>query len=502
MSLIIALSLVFLSLTTSPVAKAWSPPSASFLNSLRAHHRRHGHSSLHQTDVDTIATSKKQRLVVVGGGIGGLSSAYDARHLLRTDDEIVVISAREDFQFTPSNPWVATRQRTEADISLSLPKILPKFNIDFINSAVNHLDPSKQQLKLDNGETVDYDFLIIATGPRLAFEDIPGQGPKKYSTSVCTTPHAGEAASAVDQLQQHPGPAVIGAVQGASCFGPAYEFAFLLHHELHKRGGKKLVEQCPITFVTSEPYVGHLGLAGAGDSRKILEKLFAKKEIEYFTNCKVEKLTKESVSIEYLESDGVKHTKTIPSKFNMLIPQFKGMEVWSRVPSLTDKHGMILINEHQQSLKYPNIFGVGICVHLDALEKTPIPTGAPKTGYMIESMGTAAIKNIRTMIDAQEQELLQKKKNTATKLQLHYKPLLNGLCITDFGNDGAIFLTLPQMPPRRTDITIDGRVATLAKIAFEKYFLYKIKTGDTDPYYEKYMLHLIGVDRTEKGSDI
>jgi sulfide:quinone oxidoreductase len=398
--------------------------------------------------------------------------------------------------------WVGLRKRTPEDISLPLKRILPKHKIDFRHDTVTHLDPKKQQLKLkaDNGSssTLDYDYLIIATGPRLAFEEIPGLGPSGHSESICTTPHASQAADAVDKLIADPGPVVIGAVQGASCFGPAYEFALLLHHELNKRGGKDLVEKCKQTFITSEPYIGHLGLQGAGESQKILEGLLTKRKIDWITNCSVKKVSSDSVTIEYLEKEAgsekcVKKTKTLPSKFNMLIPAFRGAKVWKSVPGLTDMNGMVLVNEFQQSVKYPKIFGVGICVHLDALEETPVATGSPKTGYMIESMGTAAVNNIKDLIQWEASH----KDDPIVKepIQLHHKPSLNGLCITDFGDNGAIFLTLPQLPPRRTDITIDGRIATLAKIAFEKYFLYKVETGDTDPYYEKYMLHLIGVDR-------
>jgi sulfide:quinone oxidoreductase len=361
---------------------------------------------------------------------------------------------------------------------------------------VVELNPNRKELLLANGDRMGYDFLIIATGPRLAFEEIPGTGPGKNSVSVCTTPHASEAAEAIDVLLENPGPVVVGAVQGSSCFGPAYEFALLLHHELGKRGGVALQKKCPITFVTSEPYIGHLGLKGAGDSRKILEKLFTKKGIEWISNCKVQNVSKESVSVEYLEDKGdgtyTKRLKTLPSKFNMLIPAFRGMDIWKSVPGLTDKNGMIHLNEYQQSVQYPDIFAVGVAVHLDTVDVTPIPTGAPKTGYMIESMGTAAVKNIRSILE------YQKKHSGAEYPELHEKASLHGLCITDFGNHGAIFLTLPQLPPRRTEITIDGKVATLAKIAFEKYFLHKIESGDTDPYYEKYLLRLIGVDRTEK----
>lgn len=440
--------------------------------------------------VDSSDEYVPKKLVIVGGGIGGLSSAFDARHILNPKDEITVISANEQFQFTPSNPWVGTRKRTPEDISLPLAKILPRHKIVFIHDEAVKLDPQNQHLELQGGFKLEYDYLIIATGPRLAFEEIPGAGPKKDSQSICTTPHASATADLLDKVTADPGPLVIGATQGASCFGPAYEFALSVQHELKQRGGKALLDQCKITMVTSEPYLGHLGLGGAGKSQEILENLLKKRDIDYITNCRVIRVDPDSVAVEYYLEDGKTRKKEIiPSKLTMLIPAFRGARVWSAVPGLTDKSGLILTNEQMQSVKYPNIFGVGIAVSLPPLEKTLVPTGAPKTGYMIESMGTAAVKNIKYLIDhGTEQDEVE---------DLPHIPLLNGLCITDFGDDGAIFLTLPQMQPRRQDVTIDGKIATLAKIAFEKYFLHKIESGDTDPYYEKYMLHLIGVDRTK-----
>lgn len=425
-----------------------------------------------------------RKVVIVGGGIGGLSSAFDARHILHHDDEIQVISDRADFQFTPSNPWVGVRIRSEKDISLPLANILPSHRIGFLNAAVTHLEPNSQQITLDNGSKVDYDFLIIATGPRLGFDEVPGMGPDHHSSSICVTPHAKEAADALDRLVDDPGPIVMGAVQGSSCFGPAYEFAMLVHNELQKRGGSKLLNSCPISFITPEPYIGHLGLKGSGDSEKVLTELLKERNIAAYTNCKVNKVASDYVSISYLDKDMKPHSEKLPTKFTMLIPPFRGMNVWKHVPGLTDRNGMILTDNHQRSLKFPNIFGVGVCAHLDPLEKTYVATGVPKTGYMIESMGTAAVKNIKHMMDHPED-----------KDSLPYRALLNGLCITDFGGDGAMFLSMPQMPPRKTDVTIHGKIATLSKIAFEKYFLHKIQTGDTDPYYEKYMLHLLGVDR-------
>jgi NADH dehydrogenase FAD-containing subunit len=444
-----------------------------------------------------------KKILIVGGGVGGLSSAFDARHILGNTVEVTVVSARPTFQFTPSNPWVAVHMRKPEDITLPLDTILPKHGIRFVHGEAVHLEPNLNQLTLMDGKTLDYDYLIIGTGPHLAFEEIPGTGPEGHSLSICTTPHASHAANAMDRLVANPGPIVIGAVQGASCFGPAYEFALLLNHALYEHGGKALVEQCPMTFVTSEPWIGHLGLKGAGESREILERRLAFEGIEHIVNCSVKYVTANSVHVEFLEKllehkgTFIKHTKSLKSAFTMLIPAFRIAKVWKTVPGLTDPAGMILVNGHQQSVKYPNIFSVGIGGHMEALEKTPIPTGAPKTGYMIESMGTATVQNIKTMIQHMSNTSIDGKVDQST-IELHSRPLLNGLCITDFGDDGAIFLMLPQFPPQRADVTIDGRVATLAKIAFEKYFLYKIESGDTDPYYEKYMLHLIGMDRTTR----
>jgi NADH dehydrogenase FAD-containing subunit len=464
-----------------------------------------------------------QHVVIVGGGIGGLSTAFDARHTLRKDDTITVVSDRSHFEFTPSNPWVAVHKRTPKEIRLDLETILPKHHINFVHAKATKLDAKGNvltlQSKSDDGEKesiLNYDYLVIATGPRLGFEDVPGlkelhfnsisSPPNDENTvvSICTTDHATHASQAVDRLLQNPGPVVVGATQGASCFGPLYEFALLLHHYVEKKGGRKLLDQCPISLITPEPYIGHLGLRGAGQSEKILTQLLKQKEIEWYTNCKVNKVTKDGVLIEYCMEEGESKStpetkrKFLPSRLTMLIPPFKGMKLWQKVPGLTDQNGMILVDRHQQSLKYPNIFGVGVCVHLDPLEHTPVHTGPPKTGYMIESMGTACVKNIRELADHQQNKNHNdSNSDDASNLSLH-TPKLNGLCITDFGDEGAIFLTLPQMPPRRTDITIEGKIGTMAKMAFEKYFLFKIQTGDTDPYYEKYLLHLIGVDREEK----
>ncbi|TGV79400.1 NAD(P)/FAD-dependent oxidoreductase, partial [Mesorhizobium sp. M2D.F.Ca.ET.145.01.1.1] len=85
----------------------------------------------------------------------------------------------------------------------------------------------ENRVELNDGSFVDYDYLIIATGPDLAFDEVPGLGPAGYTQSICNIDHAVATRARFEELVRNPGPVIVGAVQGASCYGPAYEFAFI-----------------------------------------------------------------------------------------------------------------------------------------------------------------------------------------------------------------------------------------------------------------------------------
>jgi len=418
-------------------------------------------------------------VVIIGAGTGGMPCAYEIRARLPEEHQITMVTENETFDFTPSNPWVAVGWRNRSDISFEIRPYLEKRNINFIASRVDVIDADNNKLSLANGDSVDYDYLIVATGPRLAFEEVEGSGPTNgFTRSICTLNHSEDAFDDFEKLVENPGPVVVGAMPFASCFGPAYEYAFILNRELQKR---KIRDKIPMTFVTSEPYIGHLGLAGVGDSKGMLESELRSHSINWITNAKTTKIEEGKIFVDEMDEDGnIKKQHELPFQHAMMLPAFKGVDAVANVEGLCNPRGFVIVDKNQRSPKYPNIYSAGVCIAIPPVEPTPVPTGAPKTGYMIESMVTAIVHNIGNELEGKEPD----KEGT-----------WNAICLADMGNTGAAFVAIPQIAPRNVAWFKKGKWVHLAKIGFEKYFLRKMKTGSSEPIYEKYLLKALGINR-------
>lgn len=418
-------------------------------------------------------------IVVLGAGIGGVPAAYELREVLEKEHVITVINANDYFQFVPSNPWLAVGWRTRDKITVPIGRYLEKRGIRFIAKRVDAIDPDNNKLTLSDGSTVDYDFLVITTGPRLAFEEVEGSGPDGgFTQSVCTVDHAEKAYADYQKLVEDPGPAIVGAAPFASCFGPAYEYAAILDIALKKH---KVRDRVPMTFVTSEPYIGHLGLGGVGDSKGMLEHELRNRHINWITNAKTTRVEAGKMYVDELNDNGeVKKQHELPFKHAMMLPSFKGVDAVAKVEGLCNPRGFVIVDEHQRSPKYHNIYSAGVCIAIAPVEATPVPTGAPKTGYMIESMITAIVKNIKADI---------------TGYPIASKATWNAFCLADLGNTGAAFIAIPQIPPRNVTWIKKGKWVHWAKIAFEHYFLRKMKIGVSEPLFEKWALKMIGIAR-------
>ncbi|MGV1099740.1 NAD(P)/FAD-dependent oxidoreductase [Thiovibrio sp. JS02] len=390
----------------------------------------------------------RKKVLVLGGSFGGLTAAFEVKRRLGERARVTVVSKEDRFVFLPSLPWLVTGHRRAEDLSLPTGAILARRGIRFVQGAVRGVDPATMRVTTENGSH-DYDYLVIATGPHLACEEIAGLGPKEgYTHCIFTMEHARKAREAWLRLLEKPGPLVLGSTQLASCFGPYYELAFGLDHELRRR---RIRHKVPITYLTSEPCLGHMGMGGLGSSSRFVEDEFAKRDIRHVVNQAVEGVEPDNVHL----ADGSK----LPFTLALLAPPFKGV---AGVAHLGNPRGFIPVDCCYRHPQHANIFAVGVAVAMAPREPTPVPTGVPKTGYMTVRMAKAAAFNIAADC------------NNSAPVAVDDPDVL---CLMDMGNTGALMFAQPIQPPRQRSLLKKGRWVPWAKAGFEHYFLWKMRHG-------------------------
>ncbi|NJL85712.1 MAG: FAD-dependent oxidoreductase [Leptolyngbyaceae cyanobacterium SM1_1_3] len=405
-------------------------------------------------------------VVVIGAGLGGLPAAYELRHLLPQEHTVTLISDQSEFTFIPGLIQVAFNLKPLAHVQVGLAQLAQRHNLNWVQGQVTALNPSSQHLTVEGQGAIVYDYLLIATGASLAFDSIPGLGPHGgYTHSVCTPDHALAARRAWLAFLENPGPLVVGAAPEAGCFGPAYEFALIADRELRRRG---LRDQAPITYVTPEPYAGHLGVSGVNQARELTANLMQERGIEVIDNATIAAIKPQTVVL----ADG----RQLPFHYSMILPAFRGVQFIREVPGLGDDKGFIPVLSTQRHPEFANIYAAGVSVKLPQPDVTPVPIGIPKSGQMAEAMATAAAHNIAVDLKA---------------IKASFKvPTLEALCFAEFGDTGIAYIAAPVIPDPKTGqrkraYAVRGSWVVWVKAAFEEYFMMKIRFGVGMPWYER-----------------
>jgi sulfide:quinone oxidoreductase len=406
------------------------------------------------------------RAVVIGAGLGGLPAAYELRHHLPPDCDVTLIAGEPQFTFIPGLVQVALGHKPLEHVQLDLHALARRHRLTLVDRPVTAVDPAGRRITVAGGETVDYDQVLIATGAALAFDLIPGLGPHGgHTQSICTPEHALQAREAWRRFLEEPGPLVVGAAPGAGCFGPAYEFVLMADHDLRRRG---LRDRVPITYVTPEPYVGHLGVSGVKNARELTTQLMAERGIEVIDSMRITAVEPQRLLLE----DG----RALPFGYAMVLPSFRGVSFIRDCPGLGDEKGFIPVDATMRHPAFPGVYAAGVSVKLAQPDPTPIPIGLPKSGQMTEAMATAAAHNIAVEMGALQGPL--------------QVPTLEALCFAEFGSTGIAYIAAPVVPDpktgrRRTAYAVRAPWVVWAKAAFEEYFMLKMRYGAGLPWFER-----------------
>src|SRR6266498_1761606 len=379
-----------------------------------------------------------------------MTAALSLKHELGNDVEVTVVSMSDHFQFNPSLIWVPFGKRKVKDVVFPLAETFESHGVEFIHGEATTIDPTSQRVETSRGG-YDYDYLVIATGYLNDFDVIPGIGPGGNAYSITSLEGAVDAAEGWARFLNDPGPVVVGATQGAACFGAAYEFVFNVAYHLRKHRLK-----VPVAYVSAEPFPGHFGIGGLPGGEKLLGMFFKRQKIDGIFDVAMQ----EVVAGEVRLSDG----RSLPFKYAMVVPPFVGADV-VKASGLGNPKGFIDVKDTYQTVAYPNVYAVGIAAAVNAPWTTANAVGVPKTGFPAETMARVAAENIASQIRGEP---------PVKKEQFGDIP---AVCIMDAGNNGVLILADKMLPPRKHGVMIPGPQSHAAKIAFEKYFLWKARHG-------------------------
>ena len=290
------------------------------------------------------------RLVVLGGGVAGHTTATFAAKWLGSAHEVVVVTPNAKWNWIPSNIWVGVGQMKKEEVTFDLAPVYAKAGINYYQAKAVSLNPEGSESsdkpfvtieytsadKAGQSENIEYDYIVNATGPKLNFGATPGLGEGsnlgEHTVSVCTADHAVHAseklAEAIEKMKSGTRQKfLIGTGHGmCTCQGAAFEYIFNIEHELRKAGVRDMAD---VKWISNESFLGDFGMGGLHmkvggyvvSSKLFAESLFAERSIDWLIGAHTSKV--EAGKVEYELLDG--STGEEEFDFSMLIPPFAGV---------------------------------------------------------------------------------------------------------------------------------------------------------------------------------
>ena len=312
------------------------------------------------------------KILILGGGFGGVVAAQRLAEQLGDEHQITLVSRSRNFVFYPALVRLAFGKCQPEDVSFNLRESMLNRRINFIEAEVARIDPLERKVIIAHGELegkLHYDYLVFALGRRLATERIKGF--YEHAHHLLSVDKALKFGMALTQF--HEGRAVIGQCPDARLPVPVYETAFALSRLLQERGERERVR---ITIVSPDPpglqlrdYQATSALQVACDSHSI----------EFVPDFPINRITPGAVTT----SSG------LAMNFNllMLVPPFQGSPAVLHL-GISDQ-AYINVDSAMRVSGAERMYAVGDCVNFSG----------PKMGHMAVRQAEVAAANLAAEID-------------------------------------------------------------------------------------------------------
>jgi sulfide:quinone oxidoreductase len=317
-----------------------------------------------------------KRLVILGAGTAGTIMANHLDHELDTSEwEIVIIDERKEHYYQPGYLFLPFDIYEPDDIIKQIKKFIPK-RVKLVTDKIEKINAKTNEVVLGDGECLHYDVLIIATGAKIAPEEIPGMQGKEWYRTVFDFYTFEGALALRDKLREWEGGRLVVHIteMPIKCPVAPLEFAFLADSFFRH---KKMRDKVEITYVT--PLDGAFTKPRATAA---LDHLLQEKNIDIESDFAIAEVDNENRKI--MDYGG----REIPFDLLVTVPTNKGDELMERSGLGDDLNYVPTHKSTLQSLAYPDIFVLG--------DASNIP--ASKAGSVAHFQAEVLTKNILAYI--------------------------------------------------------------------------------------------------------
>lgn len=385
------------------------------------------------------------RVVVLGAGFAGHTAALYMADKLGRSHQVTVVNRIDRFSYIPSWVWVGIGRMPLAKTQFRLEPVYRRFGINLVVGKATEIHPDERYVLVERdgagtAERLDYDYLVVATGPKLDFAGTPGLGPDAgFTESICTGPHAEHTRDRylAEVARMEKGERrrfVIGTGHpGATCQGAAFEYISNVHKDLVRRG---LRDKADLLWLSNEQAVGDFGVRGVHvrrggrilSSQAFMEAAFREYGIRWQVRTGVTSVSETAIAWEDFEGN----QGETPYDFAMLIPRFLGQPMRVVDASGADVSGELLAPNglvkvdakyglpyeelirtpdawpaQYRSPRYPEIFAAGIAFAppgpISQPHTTPnglaITAAPPRTGMVSGIIGRIVGLNIVDLVN-------------------------------------------------------------------------------------------------------
>ncbi len=320
--------------------------------------------------------SDAKKIIVLGGGVGGLVAAVTLRKKLPKRHRVILVEREAGHLFQPSLLWLITGERRPEQFSRPLDR-LKKKGIEVVRGEVEQIEPEEKRVRV-NGETIAADYLVISLGAALAPETIPGLAEAGHN--FYTLAGAEALRDALKRLNTGK-LVVMTAAPAYRCPAAPYEAAMLLDHDCRKR---KVRAQVQIDLYAAEP--GPMGVAGPQVSAGVRAMVEAK-GITYHPEHQVTAVDAQARRIAF--ENGAE------AEFDLLavVPPHRAPQV-VREAGLVGESGWVPVDRHTLETRFPGVFAIGDVTGIPLKLGKPLP----KAGVFAHGEAQVVAHNIACAI--------------------------------------------------------------------------------------------------------